>query len=110
MDYPYELTKFSLPQTHMVSVIPAGDVKSEFKQPCWSRYMDALNNLRYLRRHHDINPVMQSLDMGSAILGSEFSEADRKAYRAASDDLKFLAQWHDRDAVVEALREDLGMQ
>jgi len=64
---PYELTKFGgQPPSKMVTAVSGGDIKQEFKSPCWNKYMSALNDLRYLARFHDINEIMESLrrDLG----------------------------------------------
>jgi hypothetical protein len=62
----YELTKFSSSPSNMVVPVSTGDVKQEFKAPCWSKYMSVLNDLRYLARFHNINEVMEALkrDLG----------------------------------------------
>jgi hypothetical protein len=63
---PYELTKLGSSPSNMVTPVSTGDVKQEFKAPCWSKYMSALNDLRYLAKFHDINAVIEDLkrDLG----------------------------------------------
>ena len=42
-------------------VMGSGDVKEEFKEPCWEAYKRAIKDLKFLVKHHDGNKIFKVL-------------------------------------------------